>query len=144
VAVSRPDEFVVAIDRQDRVDAKREELTTVSLTVSVWDAIAALSHESHEFREILRSPTDSLSLTVARWPAGSTDGQRPHTEDEVYYVVRGRAQLDVEGRSFPAAPGSVLFVARGIRHRFIEIEEDLEVLIFWAPARHTGGDIRER
>lgn len=115
----------------------------MSLSASVPEALAALAQDTHEFQEILRSPTESLSLTVARWPAGATDGQTPHTEDEVYYVIRGRALLEVEGRTSAAAPGSLLFVGRGVRHRFVEIEEDLEVLIFWAPARHTGGDIQE-
>jgi hypothetical protein len=30
-------------------------------------------------------------------------------------------------------------VAAGVEHRFTEIVEDLEVLVFWSPARGTGG-----
>jgi len=75
---------------------------------------------------------------VARWPAGSVDDQQPHTEDEVYYVVAGRAQLAVNGEPTPVESGSVAFVAAGVEHWFIEITEDLEVLVFWSPARGTG------
>ena len=78
------------------------------------DHVAGLAPDRHDFAEFFRAPTGSLSLTVARWPAGSTDDQQPHTEDEVYYV------------------------AAGVEHRFGEITQDLEVLVFWSPARHTS------
>ncbi len=92
----------------------------------------------HDFAEFFRSPSGSLSLTIARWPAGSVDEQQPHTEDEVYLVWSGRAVLTVAGESVPVEPGSVAFVAAGVEHRFSEIDEDLETLVFWSPARHTN------
>ena len=107
----------------------------------VFDAdalLARLATDRHDFAEIFRSPSGSLSLTVARWPAGSVDDQRPHTEDEVYEVLRGRAKLVIGGEESQVAPGSVAFVAAGVEHRFTEIDEDLEVLVFWSPARHTN------
>ena len=66
-------------------------------------AMAALARERHDFAEVFRSPDGSLSLTVARWPAGSTDDQTPHTEDEVYHVTAGRAVLVVAGERRPVA-----------------------------------------
>jgi len=101
------------------------------------DLVAALAQGTHDFAEFFRSPSGSLSLTVARWPAGSIDDQQPHTEDEVYYIARGRAVLTIARERVPMAPGSVAFVAAGVDHRFSEIDEDLEVLVFWSPARHT-------
>jgi hypothetical protein len=32
----------------------------------------------------------------------------------------------------------VAFVAAGIEHRFTDITEDVEVLVFWSPARHAN------
>jgi mannose-6-phosphate isomerase-like protein (cupin superfamily) len=111
----------------------------VADTFSLGEALARLASDRHDFAELFRSPAASLSLTVARWPAGSVDDQQPHTEDEVYYVAAGRARLTVADESVPVGPGSVAFVAAGAEHRFIEIAEDLEVLVFWSPARGTGG-----
>jgi mannose-6-phosphate isomerase-like protein (cupin superfamily) len=85
----------------------------------------ALARDRHDFAEAFRSPSGSLSLTVARWPAGSVDDQQPHTEDEVYFIAAGRAQLTVNGEPTPVEPGSVAFVAAGVEHRFIDITEDL-------------------
>ena len=106
---------------------------------SFAEALARLAADRHDFVEAFRSPSGSLSVTVARWPAGSVDDQRPHTEDEVYYVVAGRARLTIDAESMPVEPGSVAFAAAGVEHRFTEIAEDLEVLVFWSPARGTGG-----
>ena len=47
--------------------------------------------------------------------------------------------LLIAGELHPVEPGSVAFVAAGIEHRFTEISEDLEVLVFWSPARHKNG-----
>jgi mannose-6-phosphate isomerase-like protein (cupin superfamily) len=103
------------------------------------DALATLAADRHDFAEVLRSPSDSLSVTVARWPRGSVDDQQPHTEDEVYYVTSGRATLTVNDERLPVGVGSVAFVAAGVEHRFTDITDDLEVLVFWSPARRTGG-----
>jgi mannose-6-phosphate isomerase-like protein (cupin superfamily) len=97
--------------------------------------LTRLTRDRHDFAEFFRSPTDSLSLTIARWPAGSVDDQQPHTEDEVYYVVRGSARLAIGDATTPVGPGSIAFVAAGVEHRFVDILEDLEVVVFWSPAR---------
>lgn len=79
-----------------------------------------------------------LSVGLAVWPAGSTDRQTPHREDEVYYVLGGRGKIRV-GRDVRAVqPGSLVFVAAGVEHRFHDIEEDLRVLVFWAPPHAAG------
>ena len=99
------------------------------------DLIGRLATDQHDFAEFFRSPAGTLSLTVARWPAGSLDGQQPHTEDEVYYVAAGRGTLTIGTDVVEVTPGSVAFVAAGVEHRFSDISEDLEVLVFWSPAR---------
>jgi mannose-6-phosphate isomerase-like protein (cupin superfamily) len=98
--------------------------------------VGRLAADRHDFAEVFRAAT--LSITVARWPAGSVDDQQPHSEDEVYYVVRGRARLRISGEAGAVGPGTVAFVAAGVEHRFEEIAEDLEVLVIWSPPRHTN------
>jgi quercetin dioxygenase-like cupin family protein len=102
------------------------------------DLVAGLAVDEHDFAEFFRAPTGTLSLTVARWPAGSVDDQQPHTEDEVYYVAAGRGVLTIGEETVPVGPGSVAFVAAGVEHRFGRISEDLEVLVFWSPARRSN------
>ena len=43
------------------------------------------------YLEFLRVP--DMSLGLYELPKGGTDPQSPHTEDEVYYVVSGKAKI---------------------------------------------------
>jgi mannose-6-phosphate isomerase-like protein (cupin superfamily) len=65
--------------------------------------------------------------------AGAQDPQVPHEEDEIYYVLRGRASFECEGRSVSIREGSILFVEARAKHRFHAIEEELAVLVLFAP-----------
>jgi mannose-6-phosphate isomerase-like protein (cupin superfamily) len=105
----------------------------------VDEELARLPRDHHDFAEFFRAPSGSFSMSVVRWPAGSIDDQQPHTEDEVYYVTSGRAVLVVGDERTAVRPGSMAFVAAGVEHRFVEIGEDLDTLVFWSPARDRGG-----
>ena len=80
---------------------------------------------------VLRS--DLLSVGLYTLAAGAVDDQTPHLEDEVYFTVRGQATLFVEGTEHRVKPGTVLFVPARAEHRFHDIEEELVLLVFWAP-----------
>ncbi len=87
------------------------------------------------YRENLRVP--HLSLGTYSIPAGAVDPQQPHTEDEVYIVLSGRARLWTPDAVADASAGAVLFVPAGEEHRFIDVEEDLTVIVVFGPAEHT-------
>lgn len=82
--------------------------------------------------EFLRIPAMSAGLYVLA--AGATDPQRPHHEDEVYYVVRGKGRFRAGNQDGEVGAGSVLFVPAEVEHRFYDIKEELAVLVFFAPA----------
>lgn len=84
------------------------------------------------YLEFLRVPAMSAGLYVLA--AGAKDLQRPHREDEMYYVVRGRARFRAGDQEMEVSAGSILFVAAEIDHRFHDIVEELAVLVFFAPA----------
>jgi mannose-6-phosphate isomerase-like protein (cupin superfamily) len=92
---------------------------------------------SHKlYLQFLNVPDLSLGLYVL--PAGGTDPQSPHTEDEVYYVVSGRAQIRVADEERAVQAGSIVYVAKNVEHRFHSIEEELTVLVFFAPAEYSN------
>jgi mannose-6-phosphate isomerase-like protein (cupin superfamily) len=84
------------------------------------------------YREFVRVPGMSAGLYVL--PVGATDPQRPHHEDEMYYVIRGRARFRAGDEDAEVSPGSVLFVVAEVEHRFYDITEELAVLVLFAPA----------
>jgi quercetin dioxygenase-like cupin family protein len=82
--------------------------------------------------EFLRVP--DISLGIYELPAGAQDPQKPHKQDEVYYVISGKAGIEVDGERQPVQAGSVIYVAAQAKHHFLDITEDLRVLVFFAPA----------
>jgi mannose-6-phosphate isomerase-like protein (cupin superfamily) len=48
-------------------------------------------------------------------------------------VISGRGTIRVADEDRPVKAGSLVFVAAEVEHRFRDIEEDLRVLVFWAP-----------
>ena len=71
-----------------------------------------------------------MSMGVYQLLVGDTDIQSPHTEDEVYYVVEGKAKIKVADEERDVRTGSVIYVPKKMPHRFHSIEEDLIVLVF--------------
>src|SRR5262245_32266045 len=84
------------------------------------------------YREFLRVP--ALSAGLYELPAGATDPQKPHTEDEIYYVVSGRGMVRVGGDDRSVQAGSVILVEAGVAHHFHTITEDLSLLVVFGPA----------
>ena len=69
--------------------------------------------------EFLHVP--DLSVGVYQLLVGDTDIQSPHTEDEVYYVVEGRAKIKVADEDRDVRSGSVVYVPKNVVHRFHSI-----------------------
>ena len=91
-----------------------------------------IERSGQRWLEFLRVP--ALSAGLYRLPAGGDDPQQPHSEDEIYYVVCGRARFRVGREDRALAPGTVLFVPARVEHRFHSISEDLVLLVVFAPA----------
>jgi mannose-6-phosphate isomerase-like protein (cupin superfamily) len=77
--------------------------------------------------------TSSLSMGLYRLKAGQIDEQKPHTEDEVYFVLEGKASFIAGGHVQSVTRGTLIYVERSAEHRFYDIIEDLTVLVFFAP-----------
>ena len=100
-------------------------------TFSLSDLVSEGEKRNQPWQEFLR--VSSLSMGLYRLKAGQTDEQNPHTEDEVYYVVSGKASFRAGEETQSVAPGTLIFVQRSVEHRFFDITEDLTVLVFFAP-----------
>ena len=95
----------------------------------------AASGEPVHWVEHLRVP--DLSVGTYSIPAGGTDNQTPHTEDEIYVVTSGRAVIETPGGAAPVSPGSVIFIPALEEHLFTTITEDLTLLVIFAPAEES-------
>jgi mannose-6-phosphate isomerase-like protein (cupin superfamily) len=98
--------------------------------------LAERRRQGRAYLEFLRVPALSMGLYVL--PAGGTDPQKPHAEDEVYYVVSGRARVRVAEDDRAVEAGSVIFVPASVPHHFHSITEELTLLVLFAPAESPG------
>src|ERR1700722_16271915 len=96
------------------------------------DLSANRAEKGKLYFEFLRIPALSAGVYVV--PKGGIDPQKPHREDEMYYVVRGSARMQIGSDHAEVSAGSIIFVEAELEHRFYDVKEDLELLVFFAPA----------
>lgn len=125
----------MSAEYQSNGTAHTEEETNAMQIQSLADAISTREQSGRLYHEFLRVP--ALSAGVYQLAAGADDPQQPHTEEELYYVVTGRARIRVGDEDAPVEAGSLVFVAANVEHRFHTIAEDLTVLVFFAPAEYS-------
>ena len=99
------------------------------------EKLVARTTPDRRYNEFLRVPTMSAGVYVL--PADATDRQSPHKEDEVYYVVRGKGKIRIADAEHSVQPGDVIFVEARAEHRFFDIEEELVLLVVFAPAESS-------
>ena len=104
--------------------------------LSLAELLAAPSRQGRSYGEVLR--VQALSAGVYELRAGAEDRQTPHTEDEVYLVLRGRAQATIDGHTVTVSTGSFLYVPALVPHHFHDVDQDLAVLVLFAPPEGTG------
>ncbi|MEE8135336.1 MAG: cupin domain-containing protein [Gemmatimonadales bacterium] len=124
----------VAADSKELMSAQQDQMIWKAFELS--DLEAERRESGRPWLEFLR--VESMFAGVYVLEAGAEDRQQPHDEDELYYVVRGRGVIRVEGGDTSVGPGSLVYVKAGAEHRFHSIEEDLVVVVFFA--RQTKAD----
>jgi mannose-6-phosphate isomerase-like protein (cupin superfamily) len=64
-------------------------------------------------------------------------------EDELFWVIRGRLEIELRDGTVSLGPGEMVVVPRGVEHRPIAREEVHLVLVEAAGIRHTGDVVSE-
>jgi len=108
--------------------------------VNVFDFSKLLAQSTERYLEFVRVSAFSVGIYVL--DGGAMDHQKPHSEDEVYYVASGRAKMminsDGDSRNFEVGPGTVIFVPARVHHSFYDITERLALLVFFGPAEGSA------
>lgn len=97
-----------------------------------WDIPVMGKQQTDRWHQFFSIP--SMSMGIYKLPAGGDDPQSPHTEDEAYYIISGKSKIRVGDEVYDLHPGKLIFVKKLVPHKFIEIEEDLTIVVFFAPA----------
>lgn len=83
---------------------------------------------------------NEMSVHFYRLGVGEKDLQRPHQEDELYYVLEGSRVLHIEengvGTDVELQTGDLVYVPAKAHHKFIG-DDSISLLVFFAP-NYTG------
>jgi quercetin dioxygenase-like cupin family protein len=90
---------------------------------------------SLRYLEFLRVESMSAGLYVL--PAGASDAQQPHTEDEVYVVLAGRSRFTAGEETREVQPGDTIFVPANAPHLFHDVSEELRLIVVFAPPEYS-------
>jgi mannose-6-phosphate isomerase-like protein (cupin superfamily) len=105
---------------------------TTNDAFSLAELVERRAAAGNPYLEFLSVPDLSLGLYVLG--AGEVDRQQPHTEDEAYVVLAGRARFTAAGVTRDVGPGDTLFVGAGVDHRFHDITDELRLIVAFGPA----------
>lgn len=103
------------------------------------ELVAKSEQRGSPYLEFLRVP--QLSCGIYRLARNARDTQSAHDEDEVYFVLKGRARFVADGKATAIERGSILYVPADTAHEFVDIEEDLSLLVFFGSGGPSGADI---
>ena len=103
------------------------------------ELIAKSEQRGSPYLEFLRVP--QLSCGLYRLGTQARDTQSAHDEDEVYFVIKGRARVVIGGQETAIRPGSILYIPADTDHEFIEIEEDLSLLVLFGSGGPSGAEV---
>jgi mannose-6-phosphate isomerase-like protein (cupin superfamily) len=74
--------------------------------------------------------TRGIQAGIIRLHPGENDSQKPHSVDEVYYVIEGSGFIKLDGKDHEIRQGTSIFVPAKADHRFHGNKQDL--VIFYA------------
>jgi mannose-6-phosphate isomerase-like protein (cupin superfamily) len=78
------------------------------------------------------------SLVVELYAPDGVDPQKPHTRDEVYFVISGSGEFVMAGERTRFSAGDALFAGAGVEHRFEHFTTDFATwVVFYGP---EGGE----
>lgn len=68
---------------------------------------------------LLDGTLDSCSVTIIKTPAGggSPAGLHTHTVDQIFYVLSGTMNVEIEGTAYVAEPGTLVVFPAQVPHR---------------------------
>ncbi len=83
---------------------------------------------------------DEMSIHFCRLKQGVVDTQRPHRQDELYYVLDGSRTLHVKAdgkeTNVSLKAGDLVYVPAAAEHKFVG-DDEISLLVFFAP-NYTG------
>jgi mannose-6-phosphate isomerase-like protein (cupin superfamily) len=92
--------------------------------------VSQLEKEGGYFLDFLKVRNLEAGIIVLH--PDEPDTQEPHTDDELYYVIKGRGWMDMGKKKIEVKESAIIFIPAGMEHRFYGNDTDLVVLYVFA------------
>ena len=80
-----------------------------------------------------RGASQAMSLGVAEIPPGAILARHRHAAPEIYYLLSGTGNVEVDGRNYPVAAGAAVFIPGGALHAFGNIGASTITFVYVFP-----------
>lgn len=101
--------------------------STTRRATSLSTAIQALQQVPEPFVKLF----EHGSMSVEYYQPDQLDHQTPHEQDELYVIISGSGDFELEGERKPFQPQDVLFVPAGAVHRFVDFSDDFSTWVIF-------------
>ena len=112
--------------------------------MKVWKFVEEMPWQPHSVAEGVRikplvsNKNDSVDFTcmLVNIPKGKEVPDHIHDQqDDILFPLKGKATMWVDGMgSFSLEPGVIVRIPKGIKHRIVDIEEELLIYDVFHPA----------
>jgi len=104
------------------------------MQLTIRDALALLGEKGENYAKLFSQP----ALDIALYKPDRTDPQTPHLRDEIYVIATGSGTFVQEDDSRPFGPGDLLFVPKGVPHRFVDFSADFSTWVIFFGSVTSG------
>jgi mannose-6-phosphate isomerase-like protein (cupin superfamily) len=100
--------------------------------------IKALQNLSDKENDLFVKVIEHGSMSVELYKPLNIDPQTPHKQDELYVIINGSGEFQLDGNRSTFQQGDIIFVPAGADHRFENFTDDFATwAIFYGP---EGGE----
>ena len=104
--------------------------------ISLTDAIEKLKLQKDQVSTLMMKRG---MMSVEYFAPHLSDTQSPHSQDELYIIVRGHGDFYRDGKILDCKAGDLLFVPAGMSHHFENFSDDFATwVIFYGPDGGSG------
>jgi quercetin dioxygenase-like cupin family protein len=97
------------------------------------DTILSTIEKEEYFADFLK--TKNIEAGIIRLRKDQKDTQSSHPLDELYYVIKGDGNINIDGKAHRVHSGSVIFVPSNLSHNFYGNKEELLVLYVFSKSK---------
>jgi mannose-6-phosphate isomerase-like protein (cupin superfamily) len=113
----------------------------ISYSRDVKPFVCDASYSSKMLLDDFVAGTEAINVNEGTLKGGGRTGGATHDENEIYYVVKGEAQLHLDEEVFQIGPGCLVFIPAGVFHSLENASETEEFVLLTLWQRASSNEV---